>query len=539
MIEFGKIQPVAKIAIILSRVSSKEQEDGYSIDAQMFRSQQYCDRKNLSIVKRFEIIESSTKGERRDFTGMINFAKRQREPIAIVTDKIDRLQRSLQEYPLLNNLVLEGKIELHFVTENYIIHKHSAGQERIVWTMGVLMAQSYVESLRDNVIRGMVQKVREGGWIALAPLGYLNTRGERGRGEIIIDPDRAPLVRRLFETYATGAFTIGQMHQKSKEWGLRTHIRTRGYLVRSQIYKILNNPFYYGQMRIKGQLYPHHYEHLISQELFDKCQAVMKGWKKKPFLWASKEFVFRGLIKCALTGKMVTTDQKTKRKANGEISKWTYLRTASPDDPAKTLWIREEVVLKQVEEVLKGIYISPDMLKDMYAHINQMQMSEQEFHTRQMKELAAELNSIQTKKDKLTDLLIDDIIDRPEYDARKNSLLSRKKEIEGHILAHQIGDDGFNKSLCLLLDVISNAYNLFNSSTIEDKRRAVNFVFANLSLKGDKLLYSLREPMDHFVKCTDLSKWRTLIDTLRTDPVLRAAVIKCALCIGPDKDVGQ
>src|SRR6185437_2816742 len=130
-------------------------------------------------------------------------------------------------------------------------------------------------------------------------------------------------------------------------------------------------------------------------------------------------------------------------------------------------------------------------------------------------------------------------IDRLEYDARKVHLLNRKAEVEAHIAAHQSGEDGFKESLCLLLRSVSNAYNLFNSSTIEDKRRTVNFVFANLSLKGDKLLYSLREPMNEFVNCTDISKWRTLIDTLRTDPTLRCAVIKSALCLGPEEVEGQ
>jgi len=206
----------AKKAIILARVSSKEQEEGYSIDAQKHRLETYCLRRNLNVLKVFEITESSTMGDRRRFMAMIKFVKAQKDPVAIVADKVDRVQRSFKEYPLLDELIQKGKIELHFNTENYIIHKDSVSQERLMWSMGVIMAQSYIDSMRDNVKRSFDQKIRQGEWIAKAPLGYLNVKDERGRSDIVPDPDAAPLVKKLFEEYATGAFTISEMVQKAK-----------------------------------------------------------------------------------------------------------------------------------------------------------------------------------------------------------------------------------------------------------------------------------------------------------------------------------
>ena len=70
-------------AVILARVSSPEQEEGHSIDAQRHRLQEYCSRKNLDVLKTFEIIESSTRGDRKRFMEMINYVRRFKEPIAI------------------------------------------------------------------------------------------------------------------------------------------------------------------------------------------------------------------------------------------------------------------------------------------------------------------------------------------------------------------------------------------------------------------------------------------------------------------------
>lgn len=80
-------------AVILARVSSKEQEDGYSIDAQKYRLQEYCTRKGLETLRIFEFSESSTVGNRKKFMDAIDFAKKQKELIAVVSDKVDRLQR--------------------------------------------------------------------------------------------------------------------------------------------------------------------------------------------------------------------------------------------------------------------------------------------------------------------------------------------------------------------------------------------------------------------------------------------------------------
>ncbi|WP_075882640.1 recombinase family protein [Candidatus Protochlamydia sp. W-9] len=66
----------------------------------------------------------------------------------------------------------------------------------------------------------------------------------------------------------------------------------------NQIDFILNNPFYYGEMRVKGQLYPHNYLPLISQSLFDQVQAVKAGHDKAPVHYAGKPLLFRGLITC-------------------------------------------------------------------------------------------------------------------------------------------------------------------------------------------------------------------------------------------------
>ena len=94
------------LAVIVCRVSSVDQsQDGYSLSAQQARLLDYCKRRNLEVIKIYQIVESSTRGNRKQFMQMIEFCRAQSETIAIVSDTIDRLHRSFRLYSLMEDLV--------------------------------------------------------------------------------------------------------------------------------------------------------------------------------------------------------------------------------------------------------------------------------------------------------------------------------------------------------------------------------------------------------------------------------------------------
>lgn len=240
-------------AVILARVSSAEQEAGHSLDAQLANLQAYAERKGLKVVQVFRIIESSTKGFRPEFERMIDFIRQQKQRTALIVDCVDRLQRSFVHTPVLNGLMDKDLLEIHFVREGNVIDKDANSMQKMMWNMGTVMAQSYTDQLSDNVKRSIKHKIGQGQWIAKAPLGYRNIEAE-GRNTIVLDTERAFLVKRLFIEYATGTVSLAELQRKSKEWGLRTD---KGNPVSTQtLWAVIRNPFYYGMMRIKGQVYP-------------------------------------------------------------------------------------------------------------------------------------------------------------------------------------------------------------------------------------------------------------------------------------------
>jgi len=274
-------------------------------------------------------------------------------------------------------------------------------------------------------------------------------------------------------------------------------------------YKILDNPFYYGVMRMlkTGKKYPHIYPPIISKELFDACQQVRLDLKKKPFKYREKEYIFRGLIECAATGRVVTADTKYKTYSNSTTSCWTYLRAWHPDNLNKKVFVKEEAIIKEVEQVFRSMQLEPKMLEKVIEYIKSSAKAEQECYQLRIRELHTEHTKIKTRMDKLTDIFLDGDISKEVHEEKREQLITRREEIMQEIEINNRADNNFSKCLIRLVQIASGAFETFKSSTTTEKRKLVNFVFANLKLNGHELDFTLRPLFDTFTKLPKNEKW--------------------------------
>ena len=486
-------------AVILARISSKEQRDGHSLDAQIKNLKLYAERKNLEILKEYTLVESSTKGRRPEFDQMINFVKKQKEKVALVVDTVDRLQRSFRETPILNDLMQQDVLELHFVKEGNILSKGANSSQKLMWNMGVVMAQSYTDQLSDNVRRSINFKVRNGEWCGLAPFGYMNAvDGNTGKATVIPDPENSEIIKRIFAEYATGTYSLAELARNSREWGLQS--KNGNKVGTQQLHNMIQNPFYYGVMKVKDKLYPHIYEPLITKAIYDICQDVRTNRGRTKAVKETKHpYIFRGLIKCGVSGRKVTCDLKK--------GKYVYLIVRDPENPKKKLWIKERDVIEQVEAALASIQVPKAYLPDIKEHINKTHESEKAYHIQSIKQLNDEMEQINVKTDTMTDLLISGTITKDVYDRKFSQLQQRRKEISALQEEHQEGNEEFKTALSALLTLTSKAPDMFKSSKTPLKRTLVTLVFSNLELNGGKLEYTLREPYCGLENIESYKEW--------------------------------
>jgi len=477
-------------AIILARVSSKDQEENNSIPAQVRRLTEYASKQNLDVVSTYPITESSTKANRAKFNEIISQISQSKETIALVVDTVDRLQRGFRESVLLDELRKNGKVELHFMRESLVIHQQSNSADILRWDMGVMFAKSYVTQLSDNVKRGLEEKLRNGEWSSKAPFGYKNVTKDK---KSWIQPDEnAQVVVSLYTRYASGASSMQNLHP----WLLETY---GVKMSQGQLYKVLKNPFCMGKMRLKGKLYPHIYKPIMSEELFDEVQRVASRYNKPAFKYAGLPYVYRGLFVCKDCGCRITPEQ-----AKGYI----YYHCTQHKGKHGATWFREEEITRQLKEAIDAIHPTEEQYNQT---ISALKLAEDyQVHTKATlsTRFNTELEKINSRIGRLFDIYMDGDIEKDDYKAKRQEYDNQKHSVEKRLLALDEASTNWYKNAMSIMRLVRNLPQLFEErSEMEEKRCLLKILFQNLWVDGNKLGWEYQKPFDTMASNGNHSPW--------------------------------
>jgi site-specific DNA recombinase len=489
-------------AIILARVSTEEQKEaGNSLPAQIDRLKRHCDLKGFEIAEVFSLDESAYKTKRDDFDRALDYLKSTKEKIAVCFDKVDRFSRNVfdKRVASLYDLAMQDKIELHFASDNLIITPNISATEKFHFGINLGLAKYYSDAISDNVKRAYENKIKRGEWIGKAPIGYLNENDEDGNKSIKPDPARAHFIVKIFEKYATGNSSVRALREEMKELGLKSTGKNNKPLSYSMIYHILKNPFYYGTMRIKNKLYPHKYKPLVSKELFDKCQNVILGYHKKPFKYAGKPFILRGMIKCADCGCTITP-QITK----GNIY---YSCTNYRGYHKKRKYIKEKDIMKPIYEALENIQLPDDKVKDIVEDLKRTHEAKNRFHEQSIRTLRLQYDKTEGRISKAFDMATDSSITMDMFNNKLKEYKEKQEEIRDEMARYDQADEKFYITANTVLRLAQKALEIFNSSEVPEKRQLLNSLLQNPTLKGENLVFTLKTPFDTVLQangCSDL-----------------------------------
>jgi site-specific DNA recombinase len=472
-------------AIILARVSSKDQEEGQSIPAQVNRLTEYAHKRGLEVAHIFQITESSSRDTRKQFDQILALIKKSKESIILITDTIDRLQRSFRETPILDELRRSGKLELRFLRENLILNRDSNSSDLTRWDMGVVFAASYVRQLSDNVKRSQAQCLRTGVWTAKAPFGYKNiTLPEGKKKAIIVDPETAPYVIKMFEMYASGNHSLATITEEMNKSGMRNG-KGRDILP-SRVEVTLKNSFYHGIMYVKGEAYKHKYPPLITEELFRRVQKMMSGHGKAPAHFAGKPILLRGMITCKQCSCMITGDIKK--------GKYIYYACSNSRRICKKIWVREEDLLTEMLSNFDRITLSDTDIESIVTQLRDAYNGQNDFAQAAQQKLQKELTLLRSRRSRLVDMRLDESIDTETYQAKESEYKNREREITAELETLLEADDTHIITAQTVLSLAQRARKIFESSNMDEKQQLLRFVYSNFILDAKKLDLELREP---------------------------------------------
>lgn len=347
------------------------------------------------------------------------------EAQGIVAWHPDRLSRNEEEAAKITYRVRTGKIaDLKFCSYNF-----DNSPEGIMMLQLALSQSQYSSSkLSKDVKRGLEQKLRLGQRPGVVPEGYLNDKANK---DVIIDPERFDLVRKMWDMMLTGQYTPPKIADiANKEWGYRTVQRSKiggKPLSRSSSYYMFTNMYYAGIIVHKGEQYPGSHTAMITLEEYDHVQQLL-GRKGKPRKTAKREFAFTGFIKCGECGCSYTA----------EVSKGhTYYHcTRRKKDVvcSQRKNIREEVLDGMLESELAKYTIQPDFRDWALEALRESNLIEAESRNKIYETQQRALVNAQKQMDSLIDMRTRDLLNDEEYTERRDSLrtqINRLKEETG------------------------------------------------------------------------------------------------------------
>ena len=272
-------------------------------------SRRFADDPDIEIVETVVEKQSAKVPGRPLFNSLLDRIERG-EAEGIVSWVPDRLARNSVDGGRIIYLLDTGKLkDLKFAS--YFFQNTPHG--KYILQIDFANAKLHVDSLSANVRMGNQTKI-ERGWRANGvPIGYLNV-DRKGPAPIVPDPDRFPLVKRLWEYALSGAYSVPQLLRiATDQWGLRTRKRRKSGgkpLTHSGIYRLLGNPFYAGILRHHGKDYPGKHPAMVTLSEFMTVQKQLR----RPDAPRSRHHAwdYTGLMKCKC-GRSITAEHTMNR----------------------------------------------------------------------------------------------------------------------------------------------------------------------------------------------------------------------------------
>jgi site-specific DNA recombinase len=504
--------------------SEDSQRQVASIGDQTNAMKQICEREGLVLAREPFTEERSAKDPgRATFNQMLDLIEKG-EANGLLCWDIDRLSRNPIDNGRLQWMLQKSVIKV-IKTPGRSYYPEDAG---LLMSIEGGRATDYVMRLSKNVKRGLNSKAMRGWRPSGGPIGYLNVGTEKGNKTIDIDPVRFELVRKMWDLFLTGTYSVSKIREiATEQWGLTTlqHRRIGGKAPSmSHMYNIFNDSFYYGyypwtdpetgEVRlIKGNHRP-----MITEKEYRRAQVLLgKKGKTQP---QTREFAFTGLMHCGECDSMITAEEKNQIICSGCKQKFAYEnKTACPkceidisemENPKilnyvyyhctkkknksctqKT--IRLEDLETQFDAVLADLSIDEDYLKIALDYLQDKERNSGNEERAVRQSLSAAYDACQTRLVNLSREFTSpinssyELYTPEEFRKQKAELVAERDRLEKEMGGTKEKLDQDLETAERIFNFCTFARHHFSNGDLQKKRAIFGTIGSNLTLKDKKL----------------------------------------------------
>ena len=454
---------------LYARVSSAGQaEKDLSIPAQLKALRKYAADKNMQIVNEYvDEAQTGTNADRPQFQKMMAAAKSKQKPFdAILVWKFNRAFRSVEDAALYEGMLNRKGIALISITEP--VSSDAAGnfQRHVLHAVN----QFFSEQLSQDIRRGLAQAASEGSWCRPVPAGYKITKVDvngKVRNRLELDPERAPLIREIFEM-ALGGVGANNISNSLNQRGIRT--ASGSPWARQRILSILKNEHYTGVMvfgktrKIKGkaikndesqviQIYNSH-PALVTKEEFERVGKLIQSRNRQHAhpRTISSNYLLSGLLRCgcgsAMSGHAFSNNRYPKYVCGAKKRFGNTVCTAANLD--------REPLETAVLDKLTDYILAEDNIREIVRLSNESIIEQKSNDMSQS--LEAELKKARQKLERYLDAIADGE-DIPELKSRIRETRQRIAELEKQ-LYQLVGETADRPEPLHEADVMRQVYQL-------------------------------------------------------------------------------
>ncbi len=290
-----------------------------------------------------------------------------------------------------------------------------------------------------DVAAKMGYKATHGGTIGRAKLGYLNAKKEvEGKqiATVILDPKRAPLVRRAWELYATGDYSIDRLEATLADMGLTSRASSRHPhehpVSANKVHQMFADPYYLGYIVYKGDLYRGNHEPLVDEALFQKVQAVRDLRSAKGQRDRIHQHYLKGGLFCQRCHKQGRDARLIFTQHTGRAGKkYSYFVCRGRQDGLCDLpHLRVEAVEDAVVEHYHTLKLPTTFIDDVRTGLDEA-LADQQGATKELHaSLSRRLRDLDLQENRLVDALADGTLPGDKIRAKLRDLRLQKDRIK-------------------------------------------------------------------------------------------------------------
>ena len=473
-----------KRAISYIRVSTKGQAargdaaEGFSIPAQREANKNKAAALGAFVVKEFiDRGESARNAKRPELQKMLAYITEHNDIDYVIVHKLDRLARNRADDVDINRVLEQHNVRLVSTSEN--IDQTPGGM--LLHGIMSSIAEFYSRNLAAEVSKGMSEKVKHGGTIGKAPLGYVNKQGKNEHGKrhswVEVDPVRGPLIAEAFREYARDTWTAKHLTEHLSARGL-TQPATSRYperpMTQSRLIDLLHNPYYRGVVSYQGVEYPGRHQALVDDETWYKVQTVLSAHYNGERRRVHHHHL-KTTVRCGQCGsRLIIQNTKSKRGVVYPYFVCSYRQRQRDGCRFKAVLIDE--VEAKVAELYRTIRITPAQRSRIAAlaqrELERIYASRAE-HVRQLEQQS---RTLLRKRQKLLDAHYADAIPLDLLKQEQDQIAVQLASIEQQRAALSLESHTVQTHLGYVLDLLEDCFSLYRQAT-PSLKKLLNGVF--------------------------------------------------------------